>query len=100
MSSFEIMPRSPWKASPGWRKKLGVPVEASVAAILRPTRPDLPMPVTIHLPRLPRIISTAVANSSPRVSSMRLSDSISVWIALRATSRICALVVSVMLNES
>ena len=44
--------------------------------------------------------ATAVANSSPRVSSMRLSDSISVWIALRATSRICALVVSVMLNES
>ena len=31
------MPRSPWLASAGWTKNAGVPVEASVAAILRPT---------------------------------------------------------------
>ena len=31
------MPRSPWLASAGCTKKAGVPVDASVAAILRPT---------------------------------------------------------------
>ena len=31
------MPRSPWLASPGCTKNAGVPVEARVAAILRPT---------------------------------------------------------------
>ena len=49
-SSGVIMPRSPWLASPGCTKKAGVPVEAKVAAILRPTWPDLPMPVTISRP--------------------------------------------------
>ena len=29
------MPRSPWLASAGWTNSAGVPVEASVAAILR-----------------------------------------------------------------
>ena len=41
-----IMPRSPWLASAGCRKNAGVPVLASVAAILAPIWPDLPMPVT------------------------------------------------------
>ena len=58
-SSGVIMPRSPWLASLGCTKKAGVPVEAKVAAILRPTWPDLPMPVTITRPRAPRIRSTA-----------------------------------------
>ena len=49
-SSGVIMPRSPWLASPGWTKKAGVPVEAKVAAILRATWPDLPMPVTMTRP--------------------------------------------------
>ena len=40
----------------------GVPVEAKVAAILRPTWPDLPMPVTISRPLAPRIRSTAATN--------------------------------------
>jgi len=31
-----IMPRSPWPASAAWTKNAGVPVEAKVAAILRP----------------------------------------------------------------
>jgi hypothetical protein len=46
-----IIPRSPWLASPGWTKKDGVPVLASVAAILPATWPDLPMPVTTTRPR-------------------------------------------------
>ncbi len=35
-SSRVIMPMSPWLASAGCRKKAGVPVLASVAAILLP----------------------------------------------------------------
>ncbi len=50
-SSCVIMPRSPWLASAGCRKKAGVPVLASVAAILLPMWPDLPMPVTTTRPR-------------------------------------------------
>ncbi len=64
------MPRSPWLASPGWTKKAGVPVEAKVAAILRPTWPDLPMPVTITRPRAPRIRSTAATKARPSPSWM------------------------------
>ena len=45
------MPRSPWLASAGWTKAAGWPVEARVAAILRATWPDLPMPVTMTRPR-------------------------------------------------
>ncbi len=52
-SSRVIMPRSPWLASPGWTKKAGVPVEASVAATLPPMWPLLPMPVTTTRPRQP-----------------------------------------------
>ena len=44
-----IMPMSPWIASAGCRKNAGVPVLASVAAILLPMWPDLPMPVTTTL---------------------------------------------------
>ena len=44
------MPRSPWLASAGWTNIAGWPVEASVAAIFRPTWPDLPMPVTMTRP--------------------------------------------------
>ena len=65
-----IMPRSPWLASPGWTYWAGVPVEASVAAILRPTSPDLPMPETTTRPVV------AASRSSARVklaSSMRPS---------------------------
>ena len=49
-SSGVIMPRSPWLASAACTKKAGVPVEASVAAILRATWPDLPSPVTMTRP--------------------------------------------------
>ena len=39
-----------------------VPVEAKVAAILRPTWPDLPSPLTMSLPSQARIRSTARSN--------------------------------------
>src|SRR5262249_23044519 len=65
-SSGVIMPRSPWLASLGCTKKAGVPVEAKVAAILRPTCPDLPMPVTISRPRAPEINSPAAMNGGRR----------------------------------
>src|SRR2546423_3906487 len=64
------MPRSPWLASLGCTKKAGVPVEAKVAAILRPAWPDLPMPVTISRPRAAWISSTAAVNDCPRPSWM------------------------------
>ena len=69
------IPRSPWTPSAGCRKWAGVPVEASVAAILRPTCPDFPMPVTITRPAQPCRSSTArskLASSfgmRPRIAS-------------------------------
>ncbi len=58
-SPFVTMPRSPWLASAGCTNCAGVPVEASVAAILRPTWPDLPMPDTTTRPVACRISRTA-----------------------------------------
>ena len=69
------MPMSPWTPSAGCRKNAGVPVEASVAAILRPTRPDLPMPVTMTRAAQPWSTSTARSNRwsslgiTPRIAS-------------------------------
>src|SRR5438093_4582407 len=60
------MPMSPCTPSAGWRKYAGVPVLASVAAIFRPTSPDLPMPVTITRPAQPCISSTAMMKRSSR----------------------------------
>src|SRR5262249_49689862 len=93
-SSAVIMPRSPWLASPGWTKKAGVPVDASVAAIFLATWPDLPMPVTMTRPLAARIRSTAAMNPRPRpswmaaarppmppasASSVRSADSMNEW---------------------
>ena len=64
-SSDVIMPRSPWLASAACTKKAGVPVEARVAAILRPIWPDLPSPVTMTRPLAWRINSTAATNAVP-----------------------------------
>ncbi len=50
MSLARILPRSPCIASAGWRKWLGVPVEARVALIFCAIIPDLPMPETMTLP--------------------------------------------------
>ena len=58
------MPRSPWLASPGCRKNAGVPVLASVAAILCATWPDLPMPVTTTRPRQARQRRQAAAKAA------------------------------------
>jgi hypothetical protein len=55
------MPRSPWLASAGCTKNAGVPVLASVAAILRPTWPLLPMPITTTRPRHSSMARTAAA---------------------------------------
>jgi hypothetical protein len=60
------MPRSPWLASAAWTKKAGVPVEAKVAAILRPIWPDLPSPVTISRPLAFRIRSAAATKGARR----------------------------------
>src|SRR4030088_3165054 len=65
-SSGVIMPRSPWLASAGWTKNEGLPVDANVAAILWPTWPDLPIPLTTTRPRAPRISSIAAAKGCPR----------------------------------
>ena len=49
-SPLTNIPRSPCPASPGCIKNDGVPVDANVAAILRPINPDLPIPVTTTRP--------------------------------------------------
>src|SRR5687768_3266661 len=86
-SSAWMTPRSPCTASAGWRKNAGVPVLASVAAILRQMTPDLPMPVTMTRPLQLRISITARANlSSMRCSSARIAAA-SVWRTFRASVR-------------
>ena len=62
-----IMPMSPWEASPGCTKKAGVPVLASVAAILPAICPLLPMPVTTTRPFVPRMCRQAAAKGGPSV---------------------------------
>ena len=59
-SISRTMPKSPWLASPGWTNIAGVPVEASVAAILRPMCPLLPMPITTTWPVVLSSIWTAL----------------------------------------
>ena len=59
-SLSRTMPKSPWLASPGCTNMAGVPVEASVAAILRPMWPLLPMPITTTWPVVLSSICTAL----------------------------------------
>ena len=61
-----IMPISPWLASAGCTKNAGVPVEANVAASLRPIWPDLPMPVTTTRPFRLRIAEIAATKLRAR----------------------------------
>ena len=74
-----IMPRSPWLASAGCTKKAGVPVLASVAAILFAMCPDLPMPDTTMRPVQSSIRAQArkkLASSrvdKPRIASASMS---------------------------
>ena len=58
-------------ASAGCRKKAGVPVLDSVAAILRQMMPDLPMPVTMTRPRHSSSSRTARSKRSSRRSTQR-----------------------------
>jgi hypothetical protein len=79
------MPRSPWLASAGCTNSAGVPVEASVAAILRPTWPLLPMPITTTRPRQASMHCTAAAKAAPccAFSAIKAWASISsVWCAM------------------
>src|SRR6185436_15664929 len=86
-SSAWITPRSPCTASAGCRKKAGVPVLASVAAILRQMMPDLPMPVTITRPLQRTTSDTASAKRSSRRSTSASTAAASVWRTLRASVR-------------
>src|SRR6059036_801793 len=64
-SSRPTRPRSPCSESTGWRNEAGLPVEVSVAAILRPINPDLPRPETIRRPRAAASSLTAAAKAGP-----------------------------------
>src|SRR5208337_3799898 len=66
------IPRSPCRASAGWRNSAGLPVEVKVAAILRATMPLLPMPVTITRPAQQLSNSTA-RSKSPDIGPARRS---------------------------
>src|SRR5262245_16327130 len=57
-------------ASAGWRKNDGVPVEASVALILRQTMPDLPRPM-VTTPPLQALISWTTPTNVPSRCSIR-----------------------------
>src|ERR1017187_2161078 len=79
------IPRSPCRASAGCRYSAGVPVEAKVAASLRPISPLLPMPVTTTRPAQPRISSSA-RDTSPAIGQpMRSASRRSASASIRTT---------------
>ena len=86
------MPRSPWLASAGCTKKAGVPVEASVAAILRPMWPLLPMPMTTARPLTCSMRCTAWAkrSSSRRPVACRAAASVSQVSRARRRARVAS----------
>src|SRR5207249_9985267 len=57
--------------STGWRNEAGLPVEVSVAAILRAISPDLPTPETISRPVAFSSSRTAAEKAGPRRSATR-----------------------------
>ena len=67
-----------------------MPVDASVAATLRPTWPDLPTPETITRPSTFRISSTASAKAPSRLSAKRASASASSRKTRRAVASVRA----------
>ena len=85
-----IMPRSPCPASAGCRKKAGVPVLASVAAILPATCPDLPMPVTTTRPWQARHTRQACANAAPSLAVSASTARASMASARRAEASSCS----------
>src|SRR5438876_10455356 len=70
-SSLPTRPRSPCSESTGWRNEAGLPVEVSVAAILRAISPDLPTPETISRPVAFSSSRTAAEEAGPRRSATR-----------------------------
>src|SRR6266568_8287993 len=70
-SSLPTSPRSPCSESTGWRNDAGLPVEVSVAAILRAISPDLPTPETISRPVAFSSSRTAAEKAGPRRSATR-----------------------------
>src|SRR6266849_3056451 len=70
-SSLPTSPRSPCSESTGWRNEAGLPVEVSVAAILRAISPDLPTPETISRPVAFSSSRTAAEKAGPRRSATR-----------------------------
>src|SRR5437763_3191475 len=70
-SSLPTRPRSPCSESTGWRNEAGLPVEVSVAAILRAISPDLPTPETISRPVAFSSSRTAAEKAGPRRSPTR-----------------------------
>src|SRR5450830_550217 len=87
-SSGVTMPRSPCAASAGCTNRAGVPVDAKVAAILRPIWPDLPMPDTTTRPLQFSSSETACPTllSVSRRECSAISASASICRASRASS--------------
>src|ERR1700727_3187474 len=78
MSPEASIPRSPWVASAAWRKWACVPVERSVAAILRAMMPLLPIPVMMMRLALAdwRSRSAVWVKGASRVLSRRSASSL------------------------
>ena len=84
-----IMPKSPWLASAGCTNIAGVPVEASVAAILRPIWPLLPMPITTTRPRQASKRSIARTKEGPTRCPRACTAAASMAKVCRAKARHC-----------
>ena len=83
------MPKSPWLASAGCTKKAGVPVEASVAAILRPMWPLLPMPITTTRPGVAKIACSTSTKTWSRRCASACTDCTSIDRVSRAVANAC-----------
>lgn len=70
-SSEPMAPISPCRASAACIATETLPVDERVAAILAPTRPDFPRPMTKIFPLQSKQIRTASANGSDRTTTSR-----------------------------
>ena len=86
-SPLRTAPRSPWTASVGLRKWLGVPVEASVAEIFRATCPALPMPQVSTAAGQSRMSRTAFSKSPSSAPIIARTAAASVSMTCTAKSR-------------
>ena len=92
-SSAPTIPRSPCTLSTGCRNMAGVPVDVNVAAIFRPTRPDLPTPAMMTRPRHAASNCTARTKSSPKRCSTSASAVASRWSTRFPRAVICSAVI-------